>query len=63
MTTIELFYNRGGADILPLEYLSGHENHRTLARQMSNCDLLYSVRLRQSDGTTEDFRNGVSEHD
>lgn len=60
---IELFYNAGQADVLPLESHVGVRNARILARQMSNCALLYSVRLRTEDGNTEDFRDGASEHD
>ena len=60
---IEIFYNAGGADILPLEYMRSATTARILARQMSNCDLIYATRLRHGGGTTEDFQNGVSEHE
>lgn len=59
---IEIFYNQGGADILPLEYLTSKGTARILALQISECSLVYATRLRV-DGETEDFRNGASEHE
>ena len=60
---LEIFYNQGGVDVLPLEYLSRKGNARTLARQISECDLVYATRLRDKDDQTEDFRDGKSEHE
>jgi len=62
MTSLEIFYNNGRGDVLPLVGVTG-EDQRTLARQMSNCGLIYSVRLRDANEQTEDFRDGQSEHE
>lgn len=58
---VEIFYNNGKADVLPIVGLSHKEDARTLSRQMSQCALIYSIRLRDDEDQTEDFRNGVSE--
>ena len=66
---IEIFYNAGGADILKLEYLRDKtqvnvRTAHTLAKQMSECGLVYSTRLHgaaicKGDAPTIDYRNGV----